>query len=126
MPKLRRHTKLFKQIQNIEPDRWSTSDIIQSCFHVGAVRKIWGWLLFIPFSLQLPRQKSRNKKNDAAPTEIKARLKQSSTLNAIDKVAVLFLPSRMNAKLQTVVAPRGSLKGARGPGHPKVQNNSFQ
>ena len=29
-------------------------------------------------------------KNDAAPTEIKARLKQASTLNAIDKVAVLF------------------------------------
>ena len=54
------------------------------------------------------------KKKDAAPTEIKARLKQASTLNAIDKVAVLFLPSRMNAKLQTVVAPRGSLRGARG------------
>ena len=64
-------------------------------------------------------------KNNAAPTEIKARLKQASTLNAIDKVAVLFLPSRMNAKLQTVVAPRRSLRGEgkRGPVHPNIQNN---
>ena len=100
MPKLRRHSKLFKQIQNRTGPLWCTSDIIQSYFLVGAARKIWGWLFYSVLTA-ITETKILKQKNGAAPTEIKARLKQVSALNAIDKVAVLFLP-RMNAKLQTV------------------------